>query len=63
MLMELDWGGKLKLKYTSCGHMLMELDLGGKLTVISMVDWGAHETHPNGQSITEVDWGGCDGGP
>ena len=27
---------------------------------ISEVDWGAHETHPNGHSITEVDWGGHD---
>ena len=24
----------------------------------SEVDWGAHETHPNGHSITKVDWGG-----
>ena len=23
-----------------------------------MVDWGAHETHPNGHNISEVHWGG-----
>ena len=28
--------------------------------MLSEVDWGAHETHPNGHSITEVDWGGHD---
>ena len=28
MLMEVDWGGKLKLNYTSCGCMLMEVDWG-----------------------------------
>ena len=38
----------------------MEVDWGGKLRANSVVDWGAHETHPNGHSITEVDWGGHD---
>ena len=60
ILMEVDWGGKLKLNYTSCGCMLMEVDWGGKLIVNSMVDWGTHETHPNGHNISEVDWGGHD---
>ena len=60
MLMEVDWGGNLKLNYTSCECMLMEVDWGGKLIVNSMVDWGAHGTHPNGHNISEVDWGGYD---
>ena len=66
-LMELDWGGKLKPNHISSGCMLSEVDWGGKLGVnytsecmLSEVDWGAHETHPNGHSITEVDWGGHD---
>ena len=63
MLMEVDWGGNLKPNYTSSGCMLMEVDWGGKLILNSMIDWGAHETHPNGHSITEVDWGGHDAGP
>ena len=36
----------------------MEVDWGGKLIINSMVDWGAHETHPNGHNISEIDWGG-----
>ena len=60
MLMEVDWGGKLKLNYTSCGCMLMEVDWGGKLIVSSMVDWRIHETYPNGHNISEVDWGDHD---
>ena len=36
----------------------MEVDWGGKLIINSMVDWGAHEAHPNGHNISEVDWGG-----
>ena len=63
MLMEVDWGGNLKLNYTSCGCMLMEVDWGGKLIANSMVYWGAHETHPNGHNISEVDWGGHDAIP
>ena len=58
--MEVDWGGNLKLNYTSYGCMPMKVDWGGKLIANSMVDWGTHETHPNGHSITEVDWGGHD---
>ena len=58
--MEVDWGGKLKLNYTSCGCMLMEVDRGSKLIVNSMVDWGTHETHPSGHNTSEVDWGGHD---
>ena len=57
MLMEVDWGGKLKLNYTSCGCMFMEVDCGGKLKVSSMVNWGAHETHQNEHSTTRVHWG------
>ena len=60
MLMEVDWGGKFKLNYTSCECMLMEVDWGGKLIVNSMVDWGVHETYPNGHNISEVDWGDHD---
>ena len=56
MLMEVDWGGNLKHNYTSSGSMLMEVDWGGKLIINSMVDWGAHETHPNGHNISEIDW-------
>ena len=58
MLMEVDWGGNLKHNYTSSGSMLMEVDWGGKLIANSMVDWGAHETHPNRHNISEIDWGG-----
>ena len=61
MLMELDWGGNLKLIHSSCGCMLMEGDWEDKLILNSMVDWGTYETHPNGHNISEVDWGdnGC----
>ena len=38
----------------------MEVDWGSKLRVSSVVDWGAHETHPNGHNISAVDWGGHD---
>ena len=45
----------------------MQVDWGGKLIVnhinecmASEVDWGAHETHQNGHSITKVDWGDHD---
>ena len=58
MLMEVDWGGNLKNNYTSSGSMLMEVDWGGKLIINSMVDRGAHKTHPNGHKISEIDWGG-----
>ena len=67
--MELDLGGKIMLNHTSSGCMLMEVkvDWGGKIRVndtsecmLSEVDWGAHETHPNGQSINEADGGGHD---
>ena len=56
--MEVDWGCKPKLNYTSSGCMFMEVDWGGKLIVNSVVDWGTHETHPNGHNVSEVDWGG-----
>ena len=36
--------------------MLVEVDWGGKLILNSMVDWGAHETHPNEHNISEIDW-------
>ena len=39
LLMEVDWGGNLKLIHTSCECMLMEVDWGGKLILNSMVDW------------------------
>ena len=56
--MEVDWGGNLKPNYTSCGCTLMEVYWGDKLIVYSMIDCGAHETHPNGHNISENDWGG-----
>ena len=56
--MEVDWGGKPMLNYTLCGCMLMEVDWGCKLVFNSMVEWGAHETHPNGHNISEVACGG-----
>ena len=66
-LMEVDWGGNIAPNHTSSGCMLMQVDWGGKLRVIhinecmpSEVDWGAHETHQNGNSITKVDWGDYD---
>ena len=58
MLMEVDWGGNLKLIHTSCGCMLMEVYWGGKLIDNYMVDWGTHETQANEHNISEVDWGG-----
>ena len=69
-LMEVDLGGKIKPNYTSSGCMLMQVDWGGKLRVNhinecmpSEADWGACETHQNGHSINEVDWGGHDPSP
>ena len=32
---EVDWGGKLKLNYTTYGYMLMEIDWGGKFNYTS----------------------------
>ena len=52
MLMEVDWGGKLKHNYTSGRSMHMEVDWGGKLIVNSIMDWGTHDTHPNGHSMS-----------
>ena len=60
MHMEVDLGGNLKHNYTSSGSILMEVDWAVKLIINSMVDWRAHETHPNGHNISEVDWGGHD---
>ena len=60
MLMEVYWGGKLKHNYTSCGCMLMEVDQGGKLIINSMVNLGAHETHPNEHRTTRIHWGDHD---
>ena len=59
-IMEVDWRGNLMPNYTSCRCMLMEVDWGGKLTVNSVVNWGTHETNPNGHNISEVYWGGHD---
>ena len=60
MLMEVDWGGNLKLNHTSCGCMLMEVDWGGNLKpnytscgcMLMHVNWG-------GKLILNsmVDWG------
>ena len=69
-LMEVDWGGNIEPNYTSSGCMLMQVDGGGKLRVKhinecrpSEVNWGAHEAHQNGHSITKVDWGGHNPSP
>ena len=58
-LMEVDWGRNIDPNYTSTGCMLMQVVWGGKLRVNhineympSEIDWGAHETHQNGHSIT-----------
>ena len=63
-IMEVDWGDKLKLNYTTYGYMLMEIDWGGKFNYTScghpMVNWQGHETHPTGHKTSEVDWGGHD---
>ena len=60
--MEVDWGDKLKLNYTSYGCMLMEIDWGGKFNCTScrcpMANWQDHGTHPTGHNTTEVDLGG-----
>ena len=78
MLMDVDWGGNLRIiswkeqtkhNYTSIGPMFMEVDWAGKLKLnctscrCSMVDWQAHGIHPTGDSISEVDWGGHDSSP
>ena len=61
---EVDWGDKLKLKYTTYGYMLMEIDWGGKFNYTScgypMANGQGHETHPTGHKTSEVDWGGHD---
>ena len=61
---EVDWGDKLKLKYTTHGYMLMETDWGGKFNYTScgypMANWKGHEKHPTGHKTSEVDWGGHD---
>ena len=46
--LDVDWGGKLKLNYTSCGCMVMEVDWGGKLK---------HNYISCGYMLMEVDWG------
>ena len=67
ILMEVDWGDKLKLNYTSYGYMLMEIDWGGKFNCTScgcpMANWQGHETHPTGHNTSEVDWGSRDPDP
>ena len=40
--MQVDWGGKLRVNHIN-------------EFLPSEVDWGAHETHHNGHSITKVD--------
>ena len=64
---EVDWGDKLKLNYTTYGHMLMEIDWGGKFNYTScgypMANWQGHGTHPTGHKTSEVDWGGHDPNP
>ena len=63
---EVEWGDpkgeptKHGPNYTSSGCMLMEVDWGGKLIVNFMVNWGVHETYPNGHNISAVDWGDHD---
>ena len=42
--MEIDWGGKSNCTSCRC----------------SMANWQGHETHPNGHTTSEVDWGGHD---
>ena len=54
-LKEVDWGGNIDPNYTSSECMLMEVDWGGKLIANSMVYWGTHGTHPNGQNTFAVD--------
>ena len=73
MLMEVDWGDKLKLNYASYGCILIEIDWGGKFNCTScgchmasgcpMANWQGHETHPTGHNTSEVDWGGHDPNP
>ena len=45
-LMDVDWGGKIKLNYTSSGWIVMQVDWGGKLRVNHI-----YECMPS-----EVDW-------
>ena len=67
ILMEVDWGDKLKLNYTLYGCMLVEIDWGGKFNCTScgcpMANWQGHETHPTGHNTSEVDWGSHDPNP
>ena len=64
LIKEVDWGDKLKLKYTTHGYMLMEIDWGGKFNYTScgypMTNWQGHEKHPTGHKASEVDRGGHD---
>ena len=65
--MEVDWGDKLKVNYTSNGCMLLEIDWGGKFHRTSckcpMANWQGHETHPTGHNTPEVDCCGHDPSP
>ena len=45
--MEVDWGGIIEANHTS-------------ESLLSEVDWVAHETHTSGCMLSEVDWGGHD---
>ena len=48
--MEVDWGDKLKLNYTSYRCMVMEIGWGAKFNCTScgcpMANWQGHETQP-----------------
>ena len=65
---EADWGDKLKVNYSTFGHMLMEVDWGGKPNYTScgcpMANWKGLKTHnPNHMNeslLSEVDWGAHD---
>ena len=65
--MDVDWGDKLKLNYTSYGCMLMEIEWRGKFNCTScgcpVANWQGHEAHPTGHNTSEVDRGGHDRNP
>ena len=57
--MQVDRRGNIDPNHTPIGCMLMQVDWGGKLRINYInecmpyeVDWGAQETHQNGDSIT-----------
>ena len=57
-IMEVDWGDKLMLNYTTYGYMLMEIDWGGKKLIgVVMTLMDLITLHPCPSSILMTYWG------